>query len=172
MILQYSIEGMIVMRNRIGCAALLASIVVFAGGQGQSSMTPSQRSAIEKAVAERHAQTLRDAERLDLDKAIASMLDTEKGAFISDGKLLLTRKDVYETFKQAYAGLEKQQIKVAQQNVIVLAPDIAILVGEGTSAATTKDGRTFGSRWAETVVYVLRDDEWKVIHAHQSLPRR
>jgi uncharacterized protein (TIGR02246 family) len=134
-------------------------------------MTASQRLAIERAVADRHAQTLEDAERLDLDKAIESILDTDKGAFIRDGELLLTRKDVYEAFKVAYAGLEKQDIEVGRQNVIVLAPDVALLVGEGRSTSTTKDGRTFSFPWAGTVVYVLRDGEWKVIHAHQSVPR-
>lgn len=137
-----------------------------------SKLTASERSTIEKAVAETHAQTLQYAEQLNLDKAISSVLENDKGSFIRDGELLMTRKDVLDVFKEAYARLQKQDIEVGRQNVIVLSHDIALLIGEGTSSATTTDGRTFSSRWAETVVYVRVDNEWKVLHAHQSLPRR
>jgi ketosteroid isomerase-like protein len=75
-------------------------------------------------------------------------------------------------FKEAYARLQKQDVEIGRQNVIVLSPDIALLIGEGTSSTATTDGRTFSSRWAETVVYVRVDNEWKVLHDHQSLPRR
>ena len=159
------------MNSGIRFALLFGSGVWLTGQQPQTPMTSAERLAIENAVAQRHVQTLEDAERLDLDKAIASMLDTGKGVFIRDGELIMTRQEVYEAYKQAYAGLEKQEIEVGRQNVIVLAPDIAILVGEGRSTSTAKDGRTFSSRGAWTVVYVLRDGEWKVIHAHQSIPR-
>ena len=131
------------MINGIRFAFLLGSGVLLAGQLPQGSMTATQRSVIEKAVAERHAQTVQDAERLDLNRAIESMVETDKGAFIRDGELIMTSKEVYETFKEAYAGLDKQDIEVGRQNVIVLAPDIAILVGEGRSTSTTKDGRTF-----------------------------
>jgi uncharacterized protein (TIGR02246 family) len=160
------------MSNAVRAAVLVGSVVFLGVRQPDGKMTAPESLAIEKAVSERHARTLRDAEKLDLERAIASMLDTDKGAFIRDGELLLTRQEVYETFKVAYAGLEAQDIEVGRQNVIVLAPDIAVLVGEGKSTSTTKDGRVFSSPWAETVIYVLRDGEWKVIHAHQSVPGR
>ncbi len=160
------------MRIGIRIASTAGAAILLAGQPSQNSLTVAQRTAIEKAVQEVHAQTLRSAEQLDLDKAISTMLDTDKGSFIRDGELLLTRQDAYDVFKKAYDGLQKQEIKVGRQNVMVLSPDVAILVGEGRSTATTKDGLTFRANHAYTVVFVLRDNEWRVLHAHQSVPNR
>lgn len=159
------------MSSHIRFAAMFGSMVLLACPPSGSTMTDAQRATIEEAVAKAHAETVRYAEQLDVDKAISTMLENDKGAFTRDGELIMTRQEVVDVYTQIYAGLQSQDIHIGRQNVIALSPDIALLVGEGKSASTTKDGRTFSARWAETVVYVRVDDEWKVFHAHQSVPR-
>jgi hypothetical protein len=45
-------------------------------------------------------------------------------------------------------------------------------VAEGEAVVTTTSGDTFTAPFAQTVAFVLRDDGWKAIHAHQSSPQR
>jgi hypothetical protein len=44
-------------------------------------------------------------------------------------------------------------------------------VAEGESVVTTTAGDTFTAAFAQTVVFVLRDGDWRAIHAHQSSPQ-
>jgi ketosteroid isomerase-like protein len=43
-------------------------------------------------------------------------------------------------------------------------------VAEGTSSGTLKDGRYVEAPFAETIVFVQREGQWKVLHAHRSSP--
>ncbi len=99
------------------------------------------------------------------------MLDNDAGALAQNGKLFLTRKEALESTKRGFQGLQKVDYQFDQQHVTLLAPTIALATGEGLSSATTDDGRTFTTRFAQSVVFVLTNGEWKVFHAHRSFPR-
>jgi hypothetical protein len=43
----------------------------------------------------------------------------------------------------------------------MFAPTIALATGEGLSSATAEDGRTFNTPFAQSVVLVLANGEWK-----------
>lgn len=47
---------------------------------------------------------------------------------------------------------------------------LAVVTGEGLTSATLDDGRTLSRRFAQSVVLVLTDGDWKVFHAHRSFP--
>ena len=151
---------------------VLASAVFVAGGHPDSPLGADEQAAIEKAVIETNAKILRSAENVDVDETFRFVLDTDKGAFIADGKLLLTRQDAYELFSKSYAALQKQKIVLDQQHVTVLSRDVAILTGEGRTNVTIKDGPSFDGTFAMTAVFVRKNGEWKVLHGHQSIPNR
>jgi hypothetical protein len=68
---------------------------------------------------------------------------------------------------QAIAKLER---RLADPHVTVLAPGVALLTSAGTTAFTLQDGRSFNGPFAMSLLFVLRDGQWKVFHGHYSLP--
>jgi hypothetical protein len=59
-----------------------------------------------------------------------------------------------------------------QKRITVIAPTMALWVGEGTSSATLQDGRQISAPFAESILFVKKEGQWKVFHAHRSVPNR
>ncbi len=135
------------------------------------AQTPD-RGAIEKAVLETGAQMTRAAESLDIDRLFSFMLPNDQGSIVQYGNVFLTREQALAQTKQNLRGIRKLEYRWNQQHVTVVSPGVALLVSEGESLATTEQGETFSAPFAQTLVMVLKDGQWKVLHAHQSGPRR
>jgi hypothetical protein len=54
------------------------------------------------------------------------------------------------------------------QRVTLLSPSIALAVSEGTTSVMTGDGRDTKVPFAQSVLFVLTNGDWKVFHAHRS----
>jgi ketosteroid isomerase-like protein len=159
-------------RTIITAAGALALVVIAAvsvsqGQPGKNADSPD----IRKAVLARLAEIQSAAQALDADKVFSFVLENDTGALAQNGKLFLTRGEALESTKQGFQGLQKVSYRFDQQHVTLLAPTVALATGEGLSSATTDDGRTFSTRFAQSVVFVLTNGEWKVFHAHRSFPR-
>lgn len=148
-------------------AALVISFVV--ASQGQSNMKPVP-SDVEKAVLARLTEIQSAAQALEPYSVFSFVMENDKGALVQNGKLFLTRKEALESTKQGFQGLRKVDYRFDQQHVALLSPTVALVTGEGSSSGTTEDGRTFTTRFAQSVVFVLTNGEWKVFHAHRSFP--
>jgi uncharacterized protein (TIGR02246 family) len=151
---------------------LASAPLLLAGPQDERGMNDASRGAIEKAVVAVNAQMTRAAQDLDAGRMFSFMLDTDKGSVIQNGNLLLTREQALAQVKNNFRGVRKVEYPWKQQHVTVISPTVAILVAEGESSATTEQGETFGTPFAQTVVFVLTGGEWKVLHAHWSSPVR
>ncbi len=125
---------------------------------------------VQKAVLARLAEIQQAAEALDPEKVFSFVLENDAGALVQNGKLFLTRQAALESTRQGFNRLRKVEYQFDRQQVAVLCPTVAVATGEGASSATTDDGRTLTSRFAQTVVLVLTNGEWKVFHAHRSFP--
>ncbi len=145
---------------------IVAAVTVSQGQPGKNSTSPD----VQKAVLARLAEIQDAAQSLDPDKVFAFVLENDTGALAQNGKLFLTRKEALESTKRAFQGLQKVDYRFDQQHVTLLSPTVALATGEGLSSATTNDGRTFTTRFAQSVVLVLTSGEWKVYHAHRSFP--
>jgi uncharacterized protein (TIGR02246 family) len=132
----------------------------------------ADRGAIEKAVLETSAQMTKAAENLDIDRLFSFMLPNDQGSIVQYGNVFLTREQALTQTRQTLRGIRKLAYRWNQQHVTVVAPGVALLVSEGESQATTEQGETFSAPFAQTLVMVLKDGQWKVLHAHQSGPRR
>jgi ketosteroid isomerase-like protein len=137
------------------------------GAQSSKTATPPD---IQKAVLIRLAEIQRAAQALDPDKVFSFVLENDAGALAQNGKLFLTRTEALESTKQGFQRLQKVDYQFDQQHVTLLSPTVALATGEGSSSATTADGRTFNTRFAQSVVFVLTNGDWKVFHAHRSFP--
>ena len=159
--------------TKIIATAVVSALVIIAAAtisQGQSGKGAAPPD-VQKAVLARLAEIQNAAQALDADKVFSFVLDNDAGALAQNGKLFLTRKEALESTKRGFQGLQKVDYQFDQQHVTLLSPTIALATGEGLSSATTDDGRTFTTRFAQSVVLVLTNGEWKVFHAHRSFPR-
>jgi uncharacterized protein (TIGR02246 family) len=132
---------------------------------------PDNKS-IEAAVLDTSAKMTQAAQALDADLMFSFMLETNKGSVIQNGIIALTREQALDQVRRGFRGLSKIEYRWKQQHVTVVSPTLAILVGEGESTATTQQGDTFMTPFAQTQVYALKDGRWKVLHAHHSSPAR
>ncbi len=132
-----------------------------------------ETKSIEAAVLDTNAKMTQAAQALDADRMFSFMLDTNKGSVIQNGAIALTREQALDQVRRGFRGLSKIEYRWKQQHVTVVSPTVAVLVGEGESTATTQQGETFVTPFAQTQVFKLTDGTWKILHAHHSsLPRR
>jgi ketosteroid isomerase-like protein len=158
--------------RKIMTAAFISSFVIMAAlavSQGQSRKD-STSSDVQKAVLARLVEIQNAAQALDPDKVFSFVLENDAGALAQNGKLFLTRKEALESTKQGFQGLQKLSYRFDEEHVTVLSPTVALATGEGSSSATLDDGRTLTTRFAQSVVFVLTNGEWKVLHSHRSFP--
>lgn len=147
----------------IGVSAFVATSQHLESGQ-------SSDSAAKEAVLKRLAEIQTAAESLDSEKVFSFVLENDSGVLIQNGKLLPTRAEALRSTQQGFEKLRKVEYHFDQQRVTLLSPAVALAVGEGTSSATTDIGQVLNTPFAQTVVLVLTNGEWKVLHAHRSFP--
>jgi hypothetical protein len=158
--------------RKIIAVAIVSSLVIVAAvavSQGQSSKSAAPPD-VKKAVLARLAEIQDAAQALDPDKVFSFVLENDSGALVQNGKLFLTRKEALESTKQGFQGLQKVSYRFDEQHVTLLAPTVALAVGEGESTATLNDGRTLNNHFVQSVVFVWTNGEWKMFHAHRSFP--
>ncbi len=155
------------MTTAVASAFVIIAAVTVSQGQADKNATAPE---IQKTVLARLAEIQDAAQALDSDKVFSFVLENDAGALAQNGKLFLTRKEALESTRQGFQRLQKVAYRFDQQHVTLLSPTIALATGEGSSSATTEDGRTFTTRFAQSVVLVLTNGEWKVFHAHRSFP--
>jgi uncharacterized protein (TIGR02246 family) len=136
----------------------------------KSAVPLEQQQAIEKAVMKTHIQMTQADNNLDVDKFFSYILDFDKGLIIQDGRLFQTRQEAFEAVKKGFEGISQLKRTYEQTHVTVISAETALLTAQGTSTVTFSDGQTLNSHFAVSMVYVLRDSQWKVLHGHFSIP--
>lgn len=148
---------------------LLATVHVAA--QQKSAMPASAEESVRKAVLETNAKMTAAADALDVDTFFSYILETDKGLIIQNGIIFKTRSEAMQAVKKGFTGLSKIDRHFDNPQVTVISPDVALLASEGTMSATLTDGRVIDSgRFAVSLVFVLKDNQWKLLHGHYSMP--
>jgi len=148
--------------------ALLPLLLLFGSTLGADNA--SQQSDIEKSVLQAMAKIEQAAEHLQAGTFHDLVLP--QGSIIQNGTLFPSAEDARRSIEQAYQGVEKQEINFRGQKVTVISPTVALVTAESDSSATLLDGRTISATSAWTVLFLLTDGQWKVLHAHTSVPPR
>ena len=161
------------MRALILGAAFLAASAAVAAPQ-DNGLTPSARTAIEKAVLEVNAQMTRAAEDRDIDRLFSFMLANDRGSIIQSGNLFVTREEALATVKRNFQGVAAIKYRWTRQLVTVISPTTALLVCDGESEVRTAQDppATFVTPFAQSVLFVLTDGKWRALHAHNSAAPR
>ena len=159
-------------------AARVIIIVVFitavlaAKSSMSSTSSLEQQQAIEKSVMKVFEQMSQAEIDLDVEKFFSHILDFDKGLIIQDGRLFKTRNEAYETVKEGFNGISNLNRVYEQTYVTVISPEVALLTTRGKSTVTLPDGQLLSGPFAASLVYVLRDGRWKVLHGHYSIPNQ
>lgn len=109
------------------------------------------------------------AENLEFDKLSSGVDDTHKAGFITNGTYYAQYSTLINDVKLSAQGVNKQSISIKDQKVTVLSDKIALLTVSGASKANLTDGRAFSSNFHWSFIYEKIENNWKVIHSHQSL---
>ena len=147
-----------------------AGLLLFAGAGTTQTRNAGDPRAIEEAVLAVNADMERAAEAVDAERLFSFMLDTDKGSVIQNGQFLATREEALQRVKSNLRGISRIEYRWKRQHVTVLSAELALLAAEGESVATTTEGQVFATPFAETVVFVMKEGHWRVLHAHQSSP--
>jgi hypothetical protein len=141
----------------------------------ESQIAPAAASAsadAEKRILARLNEIHTAAQALDADKAFSFVLENNAGVIAQNGKLLLTRSNALESTRQRFEALQSAGARIEyrfdEQHVTLLSPTIALATGEGLTTVTSAGGTTTKTPFAQSVVLVLTNGDWKVFHAHRS----
>ncbi len=157
------------MAVKIALVFLCAS-VVWAAQNSTPRAGDEQQKAIEKAVLEVHAKMAEAEKNRDMDRFFSFITDFDKGCIIQDGRLYKTRQEALDAVKAGFQRLSKVERKYDQTYVTVVSPEVALLTGTGAIMVTTSDGQTLGGPFAVSMVFAVRDGQWKVVQGHYSTP--
>lgn len=127
-------------------------------------------AALVQAVLEANDTLTAAANRLDAEAFFALIAESDESRIIQDGRLFTTRAEAIAAFRQGSQGVAKIERRFNDPHVTVLASDVALLTAAGSTALTLQDGRSFESPFAVSLVFVLRDGRWILLHGHFSVP--
>ncbi len=157
--------------RRVVTAVVVLGLATLAMALQGSSNTTGDKEAMEKAVLEANSRMTQADNSLDAEKFFAFILDSDKGPIIQDGRLFKTRAEALESVRTSFQQVTKIERKYDQTHVTILSSDVALLSAAGSYTATLFDGQTvMGGPFALSLVWVLRDGQWKVLHGHYSTP--
>ena len=167
-----SLEGK-VMSNALRTVFLLAYVPLACTADKASQQIPAdQQQAIERAIIDVHGKMKQAAEQRDTEALYKYVLEMDKGVIIEGGRLQRTRQEALNSTRQGMQGLKDLAYTYTQEYVTVISPTVALWVGEGTASVTLGDGRQTSAPFVETIVFVQKEGQWKVLHAHRSAPCR
>lgn len=136
------------------------------------TISPKQQQAIENAIFDVQAKMKAAAEQHNVDSLFQYVLEMDKGVIIENGRIRWTKQNALETTKKGFEGLKALTYTYTRKYVTVLSLTVALWVGEGSSSATLEDGRQFSVPFAESILFVQKEGQWRVLHAHRSVPVR
>jgi hypothetical protein len=156
------------MRRTLLTVVIIVGAIVVVSQADRDSM--SDQAAIEKAVLAAHAKMSEAEKALDPEKFFANIPDFDKGLIIQDGVLFETRREALDTIRAGFQRVSKVERTFDRTFVTFVSPKTALLTANGISSVTLDDGRTLTAPFAASMVFVLRDGRWRLLHGHYSSP--
>ncbi|MCG3121531.1 MAG: hypothetical protein ALAOOOJD_04665 [bacterium] len=161
------------MSNTLRVLLVLACVpFVWITQHDSKKMSIEQQQAIEQAIVDVQAKMQQAAQQGDVDGLYEHVLEMDKGVIIEDGLIRWTRQEALSVTKQGLQGLKDVSYVYSQKRITVISPALALWVGEGASSATLQDGRHISAPFAESILFMKNAGQWKVFHAHRSVPNR
>jgi hypothetical protein len=107
----------------------------------------------------------------DYDRGMSFFSDEPETAWANDGEVYYTLSVIDETFRPFFADLQRQDVTPIDSRTIVLTSDVVYTIRHNTVVVVDTAGNAGPEiRFAETIVWVKRNGEWKVLLGHGSTP--
>jgi hypothetical protein len=158
------------MKNKLKVILVLVCVsVVWAMQDNTGNLSPEQQKAIEKEILKVQEEMKTAAENFKADELFKYVLDVND-VIIEDGVLQPSRREALNITRQGLQGIKELSYNYNHKNITVISPNTALWTGTGTTNVVLDDGRNFINDFAETIIFVLKNGQWKVLHAHRSAP--
>ncbi len=140
------------------------------GGAHADPAGVADAAAIERAVLDVSDQMTAAGEARDAVKLFSYILENDKGVIVQNGSVLQTRSEALAQTQRRLGGLKSIAYRWHERQVTVISPDVALLVAAGESTAVTGQDQSFTTPFVQTLVFVQRQGQWRVLQAHHSTP--
>lgn len=154
--------------------AILAAVgmIVVVAGVNAAGLSEAEKSRIKGEIEAEVQKIAVAAKAVDIERATASSSLSPDYRAIDNGTVYASRDALLAVFREGFRRLQSQDIRVIDQDTVVLAPDVAVYTGRGTFTATDKSGTTSPvTPFAWTIVWRRESGAWKVLNLHQSFGR-
>ena len=131
----------------------------------------SRFQAVEMELAAIVQELVEAIERADVAGAFKYHSTAPEAVFIVDGRAY-SRTELVETYTQAYAAVDRQEIEYSSPQTQFISVDEAIMTLTGTVKTVMKNGSSTSSGIAWTLVWTRTEAGWRLSHVHQSFPGR
>ena len=160
------------MRNVIKAILILNCMsILWIVPYGKGEPPTEKNTAIEREILKVHKEMMEAAENLDADELFSHVCDMNKGVIIQDGRILMTHQEALDSTKQGFQGLKGVSYNYDHTHITVISPTSVLWVADGTTSASFMgDGGEVSMAFSETIVFAKKDGQWKVFHAHRSMP--
>ena len=132
------------------------------------TLTEKKVESIKNEVETVFKEMLIYAERLDYSKLSIGVDDKHSAGFIINGKYYSQYTSVIDDMKLSAQGISRQDISIKEKKTTVLSDQFVLMTVSGTSKALLNDAREIVVNFHWSIMYEKIDNNWKVIHSHQS----
>jgi len=160
------------MKNAVITISLIGFLIVgFIRQVNGQSMTNQQRAKIEQQVDSTFHTMVKAGERLDYDLLSKGVDDKFHAGFIVNGTYYAQYDSLIATLKNRAQDGARQNITIQKQKISVLSERVVLLTAFGDSKVELTNGNSFTVRFFWSFVYQKENNQWRVIHSHQSISR-
>ena len=108
---------------------------------------------------------------LDFDRLISFVTDEPETGWVNDGQALFTRAQTDAAMRPFFASLQSQTATIIESRTIVLASDVVYTIRANNLVRVDTSGTEQPEfQFVETIVWVKRHGEWKILTGHGSTP--
>ena len=111
------------------------------------------------------------ASALDVDGFLRLFVDGPDTMFAVDGQILQGMPAIRAMHHAGWAQLQSVAFRTVPISVLWFGADAAVLTGAGRSRRTTGSGEEIERDYALTLVLIRTSQGFRVLQAHESLPR-
>ncbi len=155
-------------------------VMSFSWSIAQNGLTTEERESIKETVKNQSQEfwNLFTQEYNDenLKRILNLLLETDNETWIGEpafwirnNNIFYTKDEIKEGFEKVFTNRESTPTKIKENYFAVLAPDLVIEVLTQDYYILFKNGyRASDFEASYTIVWVLKENQWKILHFHQS----
>jgi uncharacterized protein (TIGR02246 family) len=139
------------------------------GKQEPARMTPQEQDAVKKEITQVIDQQIQAASKLDADALMQSYWNSPDFILLSSNGSMADYQQMKNGTAEMYKSLSALKFTTIKDEFRFLPGNVVICSWLGKCEATfkTDDRATFDS-YAITFVFQKLDNQWKIIHSHES----